>query len=186
MDLLNYISFNKGCYIGQELTARTKFKGLVRKRLVPFLVSEHGDAPATGKAQAFESLSPIVRNSAFSQLIKHTELNSGVEVGMKVFKRIEGDVTAQHYLENEQAIGEIVATELTGRLGVAMINLESLFSYEKGNFAVISVPKTPEGAEATENESKAHVASEKVSFVSTFKPSWFQGLDEKTNLPVDA
>ena len=30
LDLLNYISFNKGCYIGQELVARTKFK-------VPFL-----------------------------------------------------------------------------------------------------------------------------------------------------
>ena len=29
LDLLHYISFNKGCYVGQELTARTKFK--VRK-----------------------------------------------------------------------------------------------------------------------------------------------------------
>jgi transferase CAF17, mitochondrial len=26
MDLLQYVSFAKGCYIGQELTARTKFK----------------------------------------------------------------------------------------------------------------------------------------------------------------
>ncbi len=26
LDLLNYISFTKGCYIGQELTARTKYK----------------------------------------------------------------------------------------------------------------------------------------------------------------
>jgi folate-binding protein YgfZ len=26
LDLLNYISFTKGCYVGQELTARTKFK----------------------------------------------------------------------------------------------------------------------------------------------------------------
>lgn len=186
MDLLNYISFNKGCYIGQELTARTKFKGLVRKRLVPFLASQHGDTPATGTPQAFEPLSPIVRDNAFSQLITHTEFDSGVEVGMKLFKRIDGDVTAQHYLDNEQAIGEIVATELTGRLGVAMINLESLFSYDKGNFAVISVPKAPEGGEGTESESKPRVLSEKVGFVSTFKPSWFQGLDEKTNLPVDA
>ena len=27
MDILNYISFTKGCYIGQELIARTKYKG---------------------------------------------------------------------------------------------------------------------------------------------------------------
>lgn len=26
LDLLHYISFHKGCYVGQELTARTKFK----------------------------------------------------------------------------------------------------------------------------------------------------------------
>jgi folate-binding protein YgfZ len=26
LDFLNYISFKKGCYVGQELTARTKFK----------------------------------------------------------------------------------------------------------------------------------------------------------------
>ena len=26
LDLLNYISFKKGCYLGQELIARTKFK----------------------------------------------------------------------------------------------------------------------------------------------------------------
>ena len=31
LDLLNYIDFTKGCYVGQELTARTKFK--VRKPL---------------------------------------------------------------------------------------------------------------------------------------------------------
>jgi folate-binding protein YgfZ len=26
LDLLNYICFRKGCYVGQELTARTKYK----------------------------------------------------------------------------------------------------------------------------------------------------------------
>lgn len=26
LDALNYVSFSKGCYIGQELMARTKFK----------------------------------------------------------------------------------------------------------------------------------------------------------------
>ena len=26
---------NKGCFIGQELTARTKYRGLIKKRLVP-------------------------------------------------------------------------------------------------------------------------------------------------------
>lgn len=38
LDGLNGISFNKGCYIGQELMARTHYQGQIRKRLVPFRV----------------------------------------------------------------------------------------------------------------------------------------------------
>ena len=34
---LNAIAFDKGCYIGQELTARTHYTGVVRKRIVPAL-----------------------------------------------------------------------------------------------------------------------------------------------------
>ncbi|KAL1116123.1 hypothetical protein AAG570_005618 [Ranatra chinensis] len=35
-DFLHGISFDKGCYIGQELTARTYHTGIVRKRIMPF------------------------------------------------------------------------------------------------------------------------------------------------------
>lgn len=33
------ISFSKGCYIGQELTARTHHTGVIRKRLMPVRLS---------------------------------------------------------------------------------------------------------------------------------------------------
>ncbi|RCN44824.1 kinase domain protein [Ancylostoma caninum] len=35
-DLLNMISLDKGCYIGQELTARTAHTGVIRRRIIPF------------------------------------------------------------------------------------------------------------------------------------------------------
>lgn len=35
IDYLNGVSFHKGCYVGQELTARTHHTGVVRKRLMP-------------------------------------------------------------------------------------------------------------------------------------------------------
>ena len=44
VDALNGISYTKGCYMGQELTARTHFQGLVRKRLVPVTIKAAGDA----------------------------------------------------------------------------------------------------------------------------------------------
>lgn len=37
LDFLNAISYDKGCYLGQELTARTRFTGVTRKRLFPFI-----------------------------------------------------------------------------------------------------------------------------------------------------
>jgi len=45
-DELNGVDWNKGCYMGQELTARTKYRGLVRKRLFP--VKVEGPLPAFG------------------------------------------------------------------------------------------------------------------------------------------
>jgi folate-binding protein YgfZ len=37
---LNAISFNKGCYIGHELTQRTHHTGVIRKMLMPFICTE--------------------------------------------------------------------------------------------------------------------------------------------------
>jgi len=34
-DALNGVDFGKGCYMGQEITARSKYRGLVKRRLVP-------------------------------------------------------------------------------------------------------------------------------------------------------
>jgi folate-binding protein YgfZ len=39
-DELGGVDWNKGCYMGQELTARTKYRGLVKRRLVPVTLSE--------------------------------------------------------------------------------------------------------------------------------------------------
>lgn len=38
---MNGVSFTKGCYIGQELTARTHHMGVIRKRLFPVCLAGH-------------------------------------------------------------------------------------------------------------------------------------------------
>jgi tRNA-modifying protein YgfZ len=45
-DELSGVSWSKGCYMGQELTARTKYRGLIKRRLIP--VSVTGPLPEPG------------------------------------------------------------------------------------------------------------------------------------------
>jgi len=54
IDLLNGVAWDKGCYTGQELTARTRYRGLIKKRLVPVAIT--GAVPAIG--------TPLIENGA--------------------------------------------------------------------------------------------------------------------------
>ena len=45
-DELGGVDWDKGCYIGQELTARTKYRALIKKRLLPVAID--GPLPAPG------------------------------------------------------------------------------------------------------------------------------------------
>ena len=45
-DELNGVDWKKGCYMGQELTARTKYRALIKKRLFPVRVE--GTLPEAG------------------------------------------------------------------------------------------------------------------------------------------
>jgi len=51
-DELHGVDWQKGCYMGQELTARTKYRGLIKRRLFPVRIE--GPLPASG--------APIHRN----------------------------------------------------------------------------------------------------------------------------
>ena len=46
-DELDGISWTKGCYMGQELTARTRYRGLLKRRLVPVTSDEALPLPGT-------------------------------------------------------------------------------------------------------------------------------------------
>ena len=60
---LNGVDFAKGCFVGQELTARMKYRGLVRKRLMPVILKgaspELGTIIRRGQREAGEMRSSI-------------------------------------------------------------------------------------------------------------------------------
>jgi folate-binding protein YgfZ len=53
-DELGGVSWTKGCYMGQELTARTHYRGLLKRRLVPVAIAGAPPAPGT----------PVLRDGA--------------------------------------------------------------------------------------------------------------------------
>jgi folate-binding protein YgfZ len=46
-DELNGVDWQKGCYMGQELTARTKYRGLIKRRLIPVTLEAAAPPPGT-------------------------------------------------------------------------------------------------------------------------------------------
>lgn len=66
MDHLNALSWTKGCYMGQELTARTHYRGLIKKRFLPIaLPQEQSIAPNT----------PITRDGKTIGFVRNTYKN---------------------------------------------------------------------------------------------------------------
>jgi len=61
-DELSGVSWDKGCYMGQELTARTKYRGLIKRRLVP--VSLSAPAPAGTPVMSSDIEVGTLRSSA--------------------------------------------------------------------------------------------------------------------------
>jgi folate-binding protein YgfZ len=69
-DELHGVSWSKGCYMGQELTARTKYRGLVKRRLVPVAVD--GALPPPG--------TPVLRDGAEVGVMRSGQDRTGLAV----------------------------------------------------------------------------------------------------------
>ncbi len=82
-DALNGVDWDKGCYMGQEITARTHYRGLVKRRLVP--VQFDGPTPVRG-TQVLTNGTPIGE-------IRSTAENRGL-ANMRVDALNAGDLSA--------------------------------------------------------------------------------------------
>ncbi len=84
-DELNGIDWDKGCFLGQELTARTKHRGLIRKRLMPVAID--GPLPESGTPVMFEGKEAGVMRSGLGDIglamirLEHLESAAGSAAG---------------------------------------------------------------------------------------------------------
>ena len=66
LDKLGAVDFAKGCYVGQEVTARTHYRGLVKRRLVPLQIGSMAGDNLSGVAitQGQTTLGTVLSHAA--------------------------------------------------------------------------------------------------------------------------
>ena len=88
LDHLGAVDFGKGCYVGQEVTARTHYRGLVKRRLVPLLITGapptlHSDIIWNGKViGTSRTTAPIDNGTAVClALLKLSDIHTILDAG---------------------------------------------------------------------------------------------------------
>ena len=106
LDALRYVAFDKGCYLGQELTARAKFRGEVRRRLMPVALQDAASAVLHNAARALPPPEPVPDAPIAGAL---------PAAGAKL-------------LAAGKAVGEVVAVDGASTVAVAMLKLDFALS----------------------------------------------------------
>ena len=143
LESLNGISFRKGCYLGQELTARTYHTGVTRKRLVPILRRE--ETPVTESDVEGE----------FGEVLRHLD---GVEATKELLPLLRprslGESGAEITDPNQKRpIGKLRSSRFN--FGLAHLRLKQAFGPEAalflgGDEVRLHPPQWLRGADTTE------------------------------------
>ena len=94
LDLLDGISFTKGCYPGQEVVARTKYLGKIKRRMLPFEVS------TADQIKAGDDIFPASEDNAqpLAKVVSALSIDQDKSVGLAVvqIEASEGKKLAIH------------------------------------------------------------------------------------------
>ncbi len=81
-DELHGIAWEKGCYMGQELTARTKYRGLVKRRLTPVRVEGALPPPGTPVTQGGAEVG-VIRSGRGDRALASLRLEAMRSAGLR-------------------------------------------------------------------------------------------------------
>lgn len=124
-DLFNSIDYKKGCYLGQELTQRTHFTGVIRRRMFPFYLSVK-----SGKNNIYSNTintSSDVRNH-FANIISNRNhcLDSDIIEKLKLEENI--------FSEKEEKIGKLIMFNEQYLYGIGIFTVDKLTESSRISF----------------------------------------------------
>lgn len=163
------MSFRKGCYVGQELTARTQFKGNVRKRFVPLALvpTEQQELVKVLSELPFQridapSLAPL-REYLVSDAAQKRASSTPLAQGEKILKP-----------GSTKAVGTILTVGGELNSAIAMMRLEHL------------LPKTSGEGDGTAVETPLmqFTTQEGAFHAVPFQPTWWPEVDVATGKMV--
>lgn len=154
LDIMNGVDFRKGCYLGQELTARTHHTGVVRKRIVPVSLYTDPHKPPTalqheqGSVRLQLAPGTDVRSEPMSSSSSGSSTDTGTEQKRPTRGRSAGKLVS--YVDN---------------VGLAMLRLEQVHRWNKDLLMRIPAPSDP--------SQPAETAKDESIYVRPWIPDWW-------------
>ena len=126
LDLLDFISFSKGCYVGQELLTRTKHRGAVRRRIFTVIGADGDDGELKEKLREMKRTDPL--SHKFVMPIKESLQPEG-EKDVAIFGQTDGE---------PKQVGTLLTT--SQNLALCLLRCEGAFN-EIANFEQAPLPE---------------------------------------------
>ena len=114
LDALNAIAFDKGCYLGQELTARAKFRGQVRRRFMPVALHETDVTHSAARAESPADPVPFAPLSVETPAVGAKLVSNGKDVGKLVAVSPESTAAVADVKLDFALSGEVLDVRVEG------------------------------------------------------------------------
>lgn len=147
-DALRGVSFDKGCYLGQELTARTYHTGVVRKRVAPFVTA--AEEPRLRDALAEAGGGGGCGSAADAYLLARRLVlgdgdgnGDGADGGLPALVCAHGEKLRAS--GRTRPVGSVIGG--TGGVGLALVRMDDVFTDGSSAGAVSTRMTLPSGEE---------------------------------------